>query len=117
MTTHQNTRRASMTRIIRASAFALLVAANASCSTDVVNPGPVEDEFVLRRDAAVALVNGSGRALATGLNWISYTGAAVTREVHPAGATGSFGITNSWQKGQLNAADADLNVHWEQAQR
>jgi hypothetical protein len=117
MTIHQNTRRASMTKIVRASAFALLLTATASCDTDVVNPGPVEDEFVKNRNAATALVNGSGRALATGVNWISYTGAAVTREVHPAGATGSFGITNSWQKGQLNSADADLNVHWEQAQR
>jgi hypothetical protein len=51
------------------------------------------------------------------MNWVGYTGAAVAREIHPAGSTGSFGITNRWQNGELNADDADLNTHWEQAQR
>ena len=105
-----------MHRIVRAGTLALLLTTAASCDTDVVNPGPVEDQFV-DRDAAVAMVNGSGRALGSGINWISYTGASVTREIHPAGSTGSFGITNRWQRGELNADDADLNTHWEQAQR
>ena len=103
---------------IRTSGFALLVVvATASCDTTVSNPGPVQDEFLADRNAATAMVNGAGRALGQGINWISYTGAAVTREIHPAGSTGSFGITNRWQSGELNPDDADLNDHWEQAQR
>jgi hypothetical protein len=100
-------------------ALALLVGV-ASCDTEVTNPGPVQDDFLqgeAGRGGMAALVAGSGRALGSAINWISYTGAAVTREIHPAGSTGSFGITNRWQNGELNADDSDLNVHWEQAQR
>lgn len=104
-------------RQIRNVSFGLLIAAAVSCNTDVSNPGPVQDEFLSDRNAASAMVNGAGRALSQGMNWIAYTGAAVAREVHPAGSTGSFGITQRWQNGELNGDDADLNTHWEQAQR
>lgn len=95
----------------------LLAVLLAACDTSVSNPGPVEDEFLTDPGAQAALVNGAGRALASGMNWLGYTGAAVAREIHPAGSTGSFGITNRWQNGELNADDGDLNDHWEQAQR
>jgi hypothetical protein len=98
------------------SGLALLLA-TVSCDTTVTNPGPVQDDFLTDRNAASAMVNGAGRALSSGLNWISYTSAAVTREIHPAGSTGSFGITARWQNGELNGDDGDLNTHWEQAQR
>ncbi len=94
-----------------------LLLATAACDTTVTNPGPVQDEFLADRNAASAMVNGAGRALSSGLNWISYTGAAVAREIHPAGSTGSFGISAQWQNGELNGDDADLNTHWEEAQR
>jgi hypothetical protein len=96
---------------------ALLAVATAACDTTVTNPGPVQDDFLADRNAASAMVNGAGRALSSGMNWISYTGAAVAREIHPAGSTGSFGISARWQNGELNGDDADLNTHWEQAQR
>lgn len=96
---------------------ALLLIATAACDTTVTNPGPVQDDFLADRNAASAMVNGAGRAISSGMNWISYTGAAVAREIHPAGSTGSFGISARWQNGELNGDDADLNVHWEQAQR
>lgn len=96
---------------------ALVLFATAACDTTVTNPGPVQDEFLADRNAASAMVNGAGRALSSGMNWISYTGAAVAREIHPAGSTGSFGISARWQNGELNGDDADLNTHWEQAQR
>ena len=102
-----------------ALALTLLVG-TASCETEVTNPGPVQDDFLQGeegRGGMAALVSGSGRALGSAINWISYTGGAVAREIHPAGSTGSFGITNRWQNGELNADDADLNTHWEQAQR
>ena len=112
------TRRHSMREWIRACGTALFVlAVTASCSTDVTNPGPVADENLSDRLAGTALVNGAGRALGDGINWIGYTGAAVAREIHPAGSTGSFGITPRWQNGELNADDGDLNDHWQRAQR
>lgn len=95
----------------------LLMGAPIACDTNVSNPGPVQDEFLDDRNAAAAMVNGAGRALSQGINWIGYTGAAVTREIHPAGSTGSFGISNRWQNGELGADDSDLDTHWEQAQR
>jgi hypothetical protein len=98
----------------------LLIATAAACDTNVSNPGPVQDEFLAGENiygAANALVNGAGRAVGVGLNWVGYTGAAITREVHPAGSTGSFGITNRWQNGELNADDTDLNDHWETTNR
>src|SRR6266545_1029241 len=116
MTNHQNNRRHSMRDDIRTSVFALLILA-ASCDTTVTNPGPVKDEFLDDRNAAPAFVAGAGRAISSGLNWIGYTGAAVTREIHPAGSTGSFGITSLWQQGALSADDGDLDTHWETAQR
>lgn len=98
----------------------LLLGGAASCDTKVTNPGPVKDADLLNEQGRLgmaAMVAGAGRAVGSGMNWISYTGAAVTREIHPAGSTGSFGITNRWQNGELNGDDAELNPHWEQAQR
>jgi hypothetical protein len=102
---------------LRSCGIALLVLVAASCDTKVNNPGPVQDEFLNDRNAAAAMVNGAGRALAQGINWVGYTGAAVTREIHPAGSTGSFGITSLWQQGALGADDGDLDDHWQQSQR
>ena len=109
-----------MRDIQTASCAILLLAAVAGCDTNVSNPGPVRDEFLTGDNtygAAAAMVNGAGRGLAEGINWVAYTGAAVTREIHPAGSTGSFGISNRWQNGELNADDADLNPHWDNIHR
>src|SRR3954468_1003803 len=95
----------------------LLLTAPMACDTNVSNPGPVQDEFLNDRNAAAAMVNGAGRALSSGMNWVGYTGAAVAREIHPAGSTGSFGISNRWQNGELGSDDSDLDTHWEQSQR
>jgi hypothetical protein len=114
---HSHLTERSIMHGLRTCAVALFVLVAASCDTKVSNPGPVQDEFLNDRNAAAALVNGAGRAVSQGINWISYTGAAITREIHPAGSTGSFGITNLWQNGALSDGDADLDTHWEQAQR
>jgi hypothetical protein len=95
----------------------LLLTVPVACDTNVSNPGPVEDSFLDDRNAAAAMVNGAGRALSQATNWIGYTGAAVAREIHPAGSTGSFGISNRWQYGELGADDSDLDQHWSEAQR
>jgi hypothetical protein len=107
---------ATLQNRVRLSATAMCLAL-AACDTTVTNPGPVQDDFLSAQTAQAAMVNGAGRAVASGLNWISYTGAAVTREIHPAGSTGSFGITAHWQSGDLNSDLDDLNDHWNNAQR
>jgi hypothetical protein len=116
--THTTLWRPSMRSAIRSIALGVMcLAGSVSCDTKVTNPGPVTDAYISDRNASSALVLGAGRALSQGMNWISYTGAAVTREIHPAGSTGSFGITGSWQLGHLADNDPDLDVHWEQMQR
>jgi hypothetical protein len=106
-----------MHRIGRYGLTLALLAAPVACDTNVSNPGPVEDRFLDQREAAAALVNGAGRTLSEAFNWISYTGAAITREIHPAGSTGSFGISQRWQYGELGTDDSDLDTHWENAQQ
>ena len=87
----------------------------ASCDTDVVNPGPIESAFLNSKDSQAAITNGAGRALSDALNWIAYTSAAISREVHPSGSTGSFGITPEQQRGELN--DDEVGTQWENAHR
>lgn len=101
--------------VLRFGSLGLLVAAVVSCDTDVVNPGPIEADFLSDPAAQAAIVNGAGRALADALNWIAYTGAAISREVHPSGSTGSFGITPEQQRGELN--DDEVGTQWENAHR
>ena len=93
----------------------LLIGATTACSIEVVNPGRVQEEFLLEVDAQEAIVNGIGRAVAEAQNYVGYTGAAVTREVHPSGSTGSFGIQVEWQNGELDYET--VNTHWNLSQR
>ena len=71
----------------------------AACDTTVTNPGPISSEFLNVPAAQAAITNGAGRGLSDALNYIAYTGAAISREVHPSGSTGSFGITPFQQEG------------------
>src|ERR1051326_478253 len=105
MTNHQSSERSIMRRLQTYSLALVLLAAPVACDTNVSNPGPVQDEFLNDRNAAAALVDGAGRALSQAINWVGYTGAAVSREIHPAGSTGSFGITTLWQNGFLNRSE------------
>ncbi|CAN5643079.1 hypothetical protein BH23GEM11_BH23GEM11_16780 [soil metagenome] len=89
----------------------------AGCDFEVTNPGPIQEGFLDEALAQPAVVNGMGRALAQGMNWLAYTGAAVSREIHPAGSTAAFGIANEWAAGQLDRTDRILNTHWEQSSR
>lgn len=107
--------KSSSNRFVRIGSLGLLVAALGSCDTDVVNPGPIEADFLNDPAAQAAIVNGAGRAFADALNWIGYTSAAIAREVHPSGSTGSFGITPEQQRGELN--DDEVGTQWENAHR
>lgn len=99
---------------VRMAPVAVLALA-AGCDLQVTNPGPVQAAFLNDPAALTAIVNGAGRDLGEGLNWTAYTGAAVTREVLPAGSTGAFGITVRQQLGILSPDDG--GDWWNQAQR
>ena len=87
----------------------------ASCDTKVTNPGPVNADFLDSKAALPAVVNGAGRDLAEVLNWTVYTSAAESREIWPAGSTGSFGISVNVQNGRLT--DDESGDLWERGQR
>lgn len=104
--------------IRRASRATLAIAALTAlggCTLDATNPGPIQAAALDNPGALGALVSGAGRDLAEALNWTSYTGAAVTRELHPAGSTDSFGISVRAQAGIL--AEDEVNTWWNYAQR
>ncbi len=100
--------------LTRGLALGMLFAV-AACDTTVTNPGPISSEFLDVPAAQAAITNGAGRGLSDALNYIAYTGAAISREVHPSGSTGSFGITQSQQEGSLRFDE--LGSHWSQAHR
>lgn len=87
----------------------------AACDTEVINPGRVQEPFLLETEAQDAIVKGMARGVAEAHNWIGYTGAAITREIHPSGSTGSFGIQVEWQNGELDYET--VNTHWNLAQQ
>lgn len=101
--------------IVRAAAAGALLVIAAGCSLDAVNPGPIQADQLNNIGALSSLVNGAGRDLAEALNYDSYTGAAVARELFPGGSTGSFGITVRQQSGKL--ADDDGDEWWNLSQR
>lgn len=116
-TQHANRMEATRMRFGILAPAAALALGLVACDTDVQNPGPVQDGFLDEPAAQEALLNGMGRALAEGINWLAYTSAAVTREIHPSGSTGSFGITPQWQRGILSVEDRNLGTHWDEAQQ
>jgi hypothetical protein len=105
----------SLLRRLPAVALPLAALIVSACDLKVTNPGPVNATFLDDKAAYTAVVNGAGRNLADALNWVAYTGAAAAREIHPAGSTGSFGITPEEQLGKLN--DVDNNTHWSLSQQ
>jgi hypothetical protein len=102
------------TRAARLGVAALVTLVAAGCDLDVINPGPIQASALEDRAALAALVNGAGRNLAEALNWVAYTGAAITLELHPGGSTGAFGITVRQQAGKLT--DDDGNNWWNLSQ-
>jgi len=99
----------------RTTAWPVALVLLAACDLKVTNPGPVNASFLDDKAALPALVNGAGRGLAEAINWIAYTGAADTREIFPAGSTGSFGITPNQQNGKLT--DDEVGTQWNLAQQ
>ncbi|WP_373060147.1 RagB/SusD family nutrient uptake outer membrane protein [Gemmatimonas sp.] len=102
-------------RVLRAVAPLCVIAALPGCALDAVNPGPIRAEALNSPTALSSLVNGTGRDLSEALNWTSYTGGAVTREIFPGGSTGAFGISVQQQNGKLS--DDDGGNWWNFSQR
>jgi hypothetical protein len=91
---------------------ALLLGTLVACNVDVQNPGPVQDEFLSLATAHQAVVNGAGRALANATasgtgGSIGFDASAVSRELHPGGQTGSFGISPQLSTGIITADETD----------
>jgi hypothetical protein len=104
----------SLRTLVRTAPVAALAVA-AACDLKVTNPGPVQASFLDTPAALTGVVNGAGRDLAESVNWVAYTGAAVTREVLPSGSTAAFGISVRQQLGVLAVDDG--SDWWNQAQR
>lgn len=99
-----------MTRKLASTGLAVMLAATAgACDYDVTNPGPTPDEVLDQPEAHQAVANGAARLLSSGLNFVAYTTAGVTREVFPAGSTSAFGISASQQVGILRYDDEHVN--------
>jgi len=89
-----------------------LVALLASCQLDVENPGPVQDQFLDLPTAHQAVVNGAGRAVANSLasgtgGSLGFDASAISRELHPGGQTGSFGISPQLSVGIITPDETD----------
>ncbi len=110
MTISRTTTRA--TRWVTPLALAALLT---GCDLEVINPGPIQATNLDQVAALNAIVNGAGRNIAEALNWVAYTGAAVSREIHPAGSTAAFGISVQQQAGDLTEEESD--TWWDFAQR
>ena len=114
-------RRASFGPAIRRSRWCALLLALllplSACGDifEVDNPGAVEDELLDRQATHEALVNGVALELSEALNWVSYTTGSISREIFPAGSTGSFGITPLQQQGILDFSE--VATPWENSQR
>lgn len=103
------------TRALRAGCAAAIAAVLTGCTLDATNPGPIQAAALDNAGALNALVAGAGRDVSEALNWVSYTGAAVSRELHPAGSTAAFGISVQQQAGKLRDNDGD--TWWNFSQR
>lgn len=105
MTNHKKT------GLLSAGAFTFLLLAGC----DVVNPGPVQDEFLAEEASQPGLINGSVRRLAETLSYGNYTMAILSREIFPGGQIGAFGHPVDVQGGHVQPG-SDVG-RWNQTQQ
>ncbi len=84
---------------IGSAILAVAILTVAAC--EVINPGPIQDEFLVEEESREGLVNGSQRRLNEAIGWVGYTGALVTRQIMPGGQTGSYGHSVDAQGGYI----------------
>lgn len=109
-------RRSTRPRLAAVAAAAFAVAAT---GCEVTNPGPVQDEFLNNAEARQGVVSGMIRAHSDALNAgcgpaLTRQGGAVSREIFPAGNTGTCGITVNEARGVLPPDEE--NGIWVEAQ-
>jgi starch-binding outer membrane protein, SusD/RagB family len=81
-------------------AAAAFVSVTTGC--EVVNPGPVADEYMTLPAAQQGFVNGSLQRLTRAVGNTTYSSAALAaREIFPGGQTGSYGFSASQQAGNM----------------
>jgi len=102
-------------RALGATVAAAGVLLAAACDFEVTNPGPVQDSFLNDSVAFQAIVNGMGRDLSDGLNYLAFHGSMPARELHPTGGTGQFGISPKNADGILDVEEQ--GAPWNQTQR
>jgi hypothetical protein len=96
MRTHRAARRS------RAGALlTVLSGALAAGACEVVNPGPVDDEFIALPASQQGLVNGSWERLNRVVGWSAYDEALPTREIFHGGQTGNYGHAVARQAGNM----------------
>jgi len=89
----------------------------AGCDARITDPGPVDDQSLDQPLANAAILNGMAKALSRALGYISYTGAALSREVVASGSMALFGITVKQRAGLLDPATNETNDHWQFSQQ
>jgi hypothetical protein len=87
-------RRASLFGAIGAALSVLL---GAGC--EVVNPGPVDDQYLTLPASQTGFVNGAHERLTRGLGMLAYDNALPAREIFPGGQTGNYGHSVAEQAG------------------
>jgi hypothetical protein len=97
-----------------ATAFAVVVD---GCDARITDPGPVDDESLNQPLANAAIVNGMAKSFSRALGYVSYTGAAISREVVASGSMALFGITVKQRAGLLDPATNETNDHWQFSQQ
>ncbi len=96
------------------SLLAAAVLTVAACDTEILNPGPVEDQFLDSLLAHEGVVRGAQRDLSDAFDQVAYWGAALTYEFNPAGSTGNRGIPTDIQAGFVKL---NHEGDWERTQR
>src|SRR5688572_17803835 len=105
----RNTKRSRLTL----SGIVLCAALASAC--DVVNPGPVAEEYLTLPTSQQGFVNGAEERLARAVDGNAWRTGAVAREFFPGGQTGSGGLSVREQAGQIEWNGAGQYANAQQA--
>jgi starch-binding outer membrane protein, SusD/RagB family len=107
--------RIGSSRLAIVAAAALAAGLTAGC--EVINPGPVGDEFIDLPASQAGFVNGSWERMNQVIGYGAYQEATPTREIFPGGQTGSYGLDASRQGGSMGGWTGSGNYNQMQQMR